>query len=137
MVQPCNWFKSEPRQFSLGQTAQSITGSLIEKPHTGLDDCLNILLSCFRASTSDSDIPLSSSGAIFERLSAAAAANPRIQIPSADDDDNDDVIIRQLVDRVTREPSFVRKGESTAKGNTGGSSKSKSELIGSLKLDNI
>ena len=86
----------------------------------------------------DSDIPLSSSGAIFERLSAAAAANPRIQIPSADDDDDDDdVIIRQLVDRVTREPSFVRKGESTAKGNTGGSSKSKSELIGSLKLDNV
>ena len=38
----------EPSQFSVGQTAQSLTCSFMEKPHTVLDDCLRILLSCFR-----------------------------------------------------------------------------------------
>ena len=32
----------------MGQTAQSLTCSIMEKPHTGLDDCLNMLLSCLR-----------------------------------------------------------------------------------------
>ena len=31
----------EPRQFSVGQTAQSQTSSIMEKQHTWLDDCLN------------------------------------------------------------------------------------------------
>ena len=38
----------EPIQFSLGQTAQSLTCSNMEKPHTGLDDCLKMLLACSR-----------------------------------------------------------------------------------------
>ena len=42
------WFMEEPSQFSVGQTAQSLTSSIAEKPHIGLDDCLNLLLSCFR-----------------------------------------------------------------------------------------
>ena len=42
------WFRKQPSQFSMGQTAQSITCSIMEKPHAGLDDCLNMLLSCFR-----------------------------------------------------------------------------------------
>ena len=42
------WFVEEQSQFSLGQTAQSLSCSVMEKPHTGLDDCLRILLSCFR-----------------------------------------------------------------------------------------
>ena len=33
----------EPSQFSVGQTAQSLTYSIMEKPHTGLDECLSIL----------------------------------------------------------------------------------------------
>ena len=37
----------EPSQFSVGSTAQSLTCSIMEKPHTGWDDCLNMLLSCF------------------------------------------------------------------------------------------
>ena len=41
-------FMKEPSQFSMGQTAQSLTCSIMEKQHTGLDDCLNMLLSCFR-----------------------------------------------------------------------------------------
>ena len=52
MVQPCIWFKEEPSQFSMGQTAQSLTCSIMEKPHTGLDECPRILLSCFRAMNS-------------------------------------------------------------------------------------
>ena len=32
----------------MGQTAQSLTCSIMEKPHTRLDDCLNMLKSCFR-----------------------------------------------------------------------------------------
>ena len=43
------WFMEEPSQFSVSQTAQSLTGSSIkEKPQTGLDECTRILLSCFR-----------------------------------------------------------------------------------------
>ena len=43
----------EPSQFSVVQTAQrSLTCSITEKPHTGLDDCLNMLLACFRATMS-------------------------------------------------------------------------------------
>ena len=52
VVQPCIWFKEEPSKFSLGQTAQSLTCSIMEKPHTGLDECQRILLSCFRARNS-------------------------------------------------------------------------------------
>ena len=48
MVQTCIWFKEELGQFSVGQTAQSLTCSIMEKPCTGLDDCLRMLLSCFR-----------------------------------------------------------------------------------------
>ena len=43
----------EPIQFSAGQTAQSLTCSITEKQHTGLDECPRILLSCGRASNSD------------------------------------------------------------------------------------
>ena len=39
----------EPSQFSVGQTAQSLTCSIMENPHTGLDDYLNVLMACFRA----------------------------------------------------------------------------------------
>ena len=42
------WFMEEPSQFSMGQTAQSLACSIAEKPHAGLDDCLNMLLACFR-----------------------------------------------------------------------------------------
>ena len=52
VVQPCNWFKDEPSQFSMGQTESIVTCSIMEKPHTGLHECLRILLSCFRARNS-------------------------------------------------------------------------------------
>ena len=42
-------------QFSMGQTAQSQTSSIMEKPDTGLDECKRILLLCFRARSSDVD----------------------------------------------------------------------------------
>ena len=41
-------FMEEPSQFSLDQTAQSLTCSIMEKQHTGLGDCLRMLLACFR-----------------------------------------------------------------------------------------
>ena len=50
---PVTWFLEEPSQFPVGQTAQSLTCSIMEKPHTGLDHCLNMLLSCFRKGMSD------------------------------------------------------------------------------------
>ena len=40
------WFMEEPSQFSVGQAAQNLTCSIMENPLTGLDDCLNMLLSC-------------------------------------------------------------------------------------------
>ena len=36
----------------MGQTAQSLTCSIMEKQHTGLDECLRILLLYFRARNS-------------------------------------------------------------------------------------
>ena len=47
-----------PSQFSVGQIAHNLTCSIIEKPHTGFDDCLRILLSCFRKSMSCLDDPV-------------------------------------------------------------------------------
>ena len=47
------WFMEEPSPFFVGQTAQSLTSSIMEKPHTGLDDCLNMLLASFRKRMSD------------------------------------------------------------------------------------
>ena len=72
MVQLCVWFKEEPSQFSVGQTAQSLTCSIVEKPHTGLDECPRILLSCFTARDSgpkphlDSQQALAASGPDIE-----------------------------------------------------------------------
>ena len=54
MVQTCIWFKEEPSQFSMGQTAQGLTCSIMEKPLTWLEESLRILLSCFRARNSAS-----------------------------------------------------------------------------------
>ena len=44
------WFMvmEETSKFSVSQTAQSLTCSIMEKPNTGLDDCLRMLLPCFR-----------------------------------------------------------------------------------------
>ena len=53
------WFMEEPSQFSEGQTAHSLTCSIMEKPHTGLDDYPKILLSSFRKRMSDSHLHLS------------------------------------------------------------------------------
>ena len=58
MVRPCIWLKEEPSQFSMAQTAQSLTCSITEKSHTGLDECPRILLWWFRANNSDNH-PLS------------------------------------------------------------------------------
>ena len=35
-IQPCMWFMDEPSP--VGQTVQSLTCSIMEKPHTGLDE---------------------------------------------------------------------------------------------------
>ena len=51
------WFMEEPSQFSVGQTAQSLTCYIIEKPHTGFKDCLNMLLSYFRKRMSALESP--------------------------------------------------------------------------------
>ena len=48
VFEPCIMFMEEPSQFSVGQTAQILTCYIMEKPHTGLDDCLIMLLPCLR-----------------------------------------------------------------------------------------
>ena len=52
MVQPCVWVKEEQTQFSMGQTAQSLTYSIMVKQHTRLDECPTIILLCFKARSS-------------------------------------------------------------------------------------
>ena len=44
MVQLCIWFKEEPSQFSMDQTVQSLTCSIMEKPHTGLEESYSRVL---------------------------------------------------------------------------------------------
>ena len=51
VIQPCKWF-------SVGQTATSLTCSIMETPHTGLDDCLRMLQACFRKRMSGFRMPL-------------------------------------------------------------------------------
>ena len=41
-------FIAEPSPFSVCQITQSLTCSIMEKPHTGLDDCPRMLLPCFK-----------------------------------------------------------------------------------------
>ena len=48
VIQPCMWFMEDSSHFFSGQTAQSLTCSIMEKPHTGSDDCLRVLQACFR-----------------------------------------------------------------------------------------
>ena len=68
MVQTCIWFKEEPSQFSMGQTAQNITCSIMEKPHKGLDDCLmRVLQECFRKRMSGQLRPIRFMTAIEDR----------------------------------------------------------------------
>ena len=45
----------EPSQFSVGQAAQSLICSIMEKPQSGLDDCLRVLQACFRKRMSDQE----------------------------------------------------------------------------------
>ena len=45
-------YDSRTSQLSMGQTEHSPTCSIMEKPHTGLDECPRILLSCFTARNS-------------------------------------------------------------------------------------
>ena len=53
-MQPFNRFHSHPGIWfkAVLQTSQSLACSIMEKPHTGLDECPRILLSCFRARNS-------------------------------------------------------------------------------------
>ena len=52
-------YREEPSQFSVGQTARSLTCSIMEKPHTGVDECPRIILLCFRARISDQNQTMS------------------------------------------------------------------------------
>ena len=49
-----------------------ILSSIMKKPHTGLDDCLNMLLSCFRKKMSGFDDPQ----VTFEKLIPEARLEP-------------------------------------------------------------
>ena len=51
------WFMEEPSKFSMGETAQILICSLMEKRHTGSEDCLNMLLACFIKRMSDEGPP--------------------------------------------------------------------------------
>ena len=65
VIQHWMWFMEDPSQFSMDQTAQSLTCSLMAKPHTGSDDCLRVLLSCFRKRMSGDGVPIYDCSSIF------------------------------------------------------------------------
>ena len=52
---PCMWLVEEPNQFPVGQTALSLTCSIMKKSRIGLDDYLRMLQACFRKRMSDLD----------------------------------------------------------------------------------
>ena len=43
VIQPCIWFMEEASQLSVDQTAQSLTCSIMEKPHTGSETAAGML----------------------------------------------------------------------------------------------
>ena len=55
-IQTCMWYVEQPSLFSVGQTALSITCSIMEKPHRGLHKCPRMLLSRFRKRMSGSGL---------------------------------------------------------------------------------
>ena len=62
-------------EFVVGQTAQSLTCSIVEKLQTGLDDCLNMLLSRFRKRMS-ADGGREGEPRLRSFMAAAAASRP-------------------------------------------------------------
>ena len=52
VVQPCIWFKEEQASSPWAKQHRAI----MEKPHTGLEECPRILLSCFRARMSHAEV---------------------------------------------------------------------------------
>ena len=75
------WFMEEPKQFSVGKTAQSLTCTIMEKPHAGLGDCLNMLLSCFRKRMSAWAARWASSMKLSVEISSASDLLKRELIP--------------------------------------------------------
>ena len=72
MVLPSCGSRKEPNQLSSWHwTARSLTCSVMEKPHIGLDECPRILCSCFRARNSDPASLVYSSYCPWVRCSAA------------------------------------------------------------------
>ena len=51
VIQPCMWFIEVPSQFSMVQTTQRLSCSIMAKIHSWLDDCLRMLQACFRKKT--------------------------------------------------------------------------------------
>ena len=61
-------------------TAQSLTCSSMEKPHTRLDECPRILLSCFRARNSDAHLEL----AVLPEAAVVLELEPGRHVPLRD-----------------------------------------------------
>ena len=75
-----------------GITTQTLTCSIMEKPHTGLDDCPEILLLCFRARTSgEGDVDDDRKGEKRERESRAVFRTLFRSVGDLNDDDETDV----------------------------------------------
>ena len=74
VIQPCMWFLNDGTGSSMCCFAQGELTWLVMEPQTGLEDCLKILLSCFRARTSEQQSPRGDLGVIAERIADFAAA---------------------------------------------------------------
>ena len=80
------WFMKEPSQFSMGQTAQSLICSIVEKQHTELDDCVNMLPSCFRKRMSGE----TARQTVRRPLDFDLTSAERVNEPAGQSDDSDD-----------------------------------------------
>ena len=81
MVNPVSGSRKSQAKFSMDQTAQSLTCSIMEIPHTGLDECAKFLLSCFRARNSGGG-----RDKLFLSPAAFELSYPRTNEPTRNDD---------------------------------------------------
>ena len=95
------WFMEEPSQFSVGQTAKSLICSIMETPHTGTDDCLNMVLACLRKR-------MSAKVRVTRPSNASSTASEVTRVEETTDEDEEEDDEEQLVST-----AFFTSGEVT------------------------
>ena len=96
-LRQCMRFSEEASQFSVGQIAQSLTCSIMEKSHTGLDECLSVLRLCFRKR-------MSASHSLSAQICLNRALSPIQELSNSAEGQ------KEQKDETPKEGSIIRRG---------------------------